>query len=414
MRSRVADKDVQRTEPRDCEVDGRLPVVFARHIEMLVQRRVAEVGRDGGAVVVEDVAEHDTRALRHELTRLGLALAACGAGDERDLALEPAGHRPIGHRRTVALAGRDRNWEREAVPVPGVVVHGECDAAFAAVGDAFAANFAAGLELGASLCVEVDGRTVVDVWGGWLDADRRRPWERDSIACVFSCTKGLAAIALLLLVDRGAVDLDAPVARYWPEFAAAGKDALPVRYLLTHEAGLSAIGKPMAFGSLSDWDAMVDALAEQEPWWEPGTGHGYHGVTFGHLVGEVVRRVDGRTIGAFLREEVTAPLGVDCFLGLPEGEDARTATMVLAPIEGPTFFSRWGPDSLGPKSFGNPPDCNDPAHTNSRIVPSRRDPGRERARERACAGARLRRARCRRHPLARSRAGGGPHPRRRA
>jgi CubicO group peptidase (beta-lactamase class C family) len=163
------------------------------------------------------------------------------------------------------------------------------------------------------------------------------------------------------------VDLDAPVAQYWPEFAAAGKDTLPVRYLLTHEAGLSAIAKPMPFGSLSDWSAMVDALAEQEPWWEPGTGHGYHGVTFGHLVGEVVHRVDGRTIGAFLHDEITAPLGVDCFIGLPPEEDARTATMVLAPIEGPTFFSRWGPDSLGPKSFGNPPDCNDPAHTNSRM-----------------------------------------------
>ena len=195
------------------------------------------------------------------------------------------------------------------MPAPDATVQGECDPAFARVRAAFAANFAAGLELGASLCVEVDGRTVVDVWGGWLDADRKRPWEQDSIACVFSCTKGIAAIALLLLVDRGAVDLDSPVARYWPEFAAAGKDALPVRYLLTHEAGLSAIGKPMPFGSLSDWHAMVDALAEQEPWWEPGTGHGYHGVTFGHLVGEVVRRVDGRTIGRFLHEEITAPLG---------------------------------------------------------------------------------------------------------
>ena len=245
-------------------------------------------------------------------------------------------------------------------------VEGECDPAFASVRDAFAANFAAGRELGASLSVEVDGRCVVDVWGGWLDADRGRSWERDSIACVFSCTKGLAAIALLLLVDRGTVDLDAPVARYWPEFAAAGKHDLPVRYLLTHEAGLSAIAKPMAFGSLSDWDTMVDALAEQAPWWEPGRGHGYHGVTFGHLVGEVVRRVDGRTIGEFLVDEVTAPLGIDCFLGLPAAEDARTATMVLAPIEGPTFFSRWDADSLGPKSFGNPPDCNDPSHTNSR------------------------------------------------
>jgi len=246
------------------------------------------------------------------------------------------------------------------------VVHGDCDTAFEGVRDAFADNFADGLELGASLCVEVDGRCVVDLWGGWLDPERMRPWTRDSIACVFSCTKGLAAIVLLQLVERGVVDLDAPVARYWPEFAAGGKDELPVRYLLTHEAGLSAIARPMPMGSLSDWDAMVDALAAQEPWWEPGTAHGYHGVTYGHLVGEVARRADGRTIGTLLRDEVTGPLGVDCFLGLPANEDARTATMVLAPIEGDTFFSRWGPDSLGPKSFGNPPDCNDPAHTNTR------------------------------------------------
>jgi CubicO group peptidase (beta-lactamase class C family) len=267
---------------------------------------------------------------------------------------------------TLALARAVRNWERDTVTTEEAVVHGECDAAFQEVRDAFAANFAAGLELGASLCIEVDGRRVVDLWGGWLDAERTHPWTRDSIACVFSCTKGLAAIVLLQLVERGAVDLDAPVARYWPEFAAAGKGELPVRYLLTHEAGLSAIERPMPFGSLSDWDAMVDALARQEPWWEPGTAHGYHGVTFGHLVGEVARRADGRTIGTLLRDEVTGPLGIDCFLGLPAAEDSRTATMVLAPIEGDTFFSRWGPDSLGPKSFGNPPDCNDPAHTNTR------------------------------------------------
>lgn len=252
------------------------------------------------------------------------------------------------------------------MPQPRVVVDGECDAAFVAVRDAFAANFADDLELGASLCIEIEGHTVVDLWGGWLDGDRARPWERDSIACVFSCTKGLAAIALLLLVDRGRLDLDAPVARWWPEFAAAGKDELPVRHLLTHEAGLAAIDRPMPLGSLSDWDAMVTALAAQAPWWEPGTRHGYHGVTFGHLVGEVVRRVDGRTIGTFLRDEVTGPIGADCFLGLPASEDVRTATMELAPITGETFFSRWGADSLGPKAFGNPPDCNDPAHTNTR------------------------------------------------
>jgi CubicO group peptidase (beta-lactamase class C family) len=268
---------------------------------------------------------------------------------------------------TLALAPVVRNWERDKVQAEEAVVDGECDAAFLPVRDAFVHNFAAGHELGASLCVEVDGRRVVDLWGGWLDPSRTRPWTRDSIVCVFSCTKGLAAIVLLQLVDRGLVDLDAPVARYWPEFAAAGKGDLPVRFLLTHEAGLPAIARPMPLGSLSDWNAMVEALAAQQPWWEPGSAHGYHGVTFGHLVGEVARRAAGRTIGALLRDEVIAPLEADCFLGLPASEDARTATMVLAPIEGPTFFSRWGVDSLGPKSFGNPPDCNDPAHTNSPV-----------------------------------------------
>jgi CubicO group peptidase (beta-lactamase class C family) len=267
---------------------------------------------------------------------------------------------------TLALACVVRNCERDAVAAEEAVIEGECDPAFTSVRDAFARNFADGSELGASLCIDVDGRRVVDLWGGWLDADRARPWTRDSIVCVFSCTKGLAAIVLLQLVDRGLVDLDAPVARYWPEFAAEDKEELPVRHLLTHEAGLPAIGRPLPLGSLSDWDLMTEALAAQRPWWAPGTAHGYHGVTFGHLVGEVARRADGRTIGTLLHDEVTAPLGVDCFLGLPASEDPRTATMVLAPIEGATFFSRWQPDALGPKSFGNPPDCNDPAHTNSR------------------------------------------------
>jgi CubicO group peptidase (beta-lactamase class C family) len=246
-------------------------------------------------------------------------------------------------------------------------VHGDCDPRFEPVRDAFSAGFASGLELGASLAVEVDGHSVVDLWGGFADVARERPWERDTIACVFSCTKGLAAIALLMLAERGVVDLDAPVVKWWPEFAANDKGTIPVRMLLTHEAGLSAISRPMPFGSLSDWTAMTDALAEQAPWWEPGTAHGYHGVTFGHLVGEVARRADGRTIGRILADDVCAPLDVDCFLGLPASEDARTAEMTIdLPDGATTFFSHWKPDGLGPKSFGNPPDCNLIEHTNTR------------------------------------------------
>jgi CubicO group peptidase (beta-lactamase class C family) len=242
-------------------------------------------------------------------------------------------------------------------------VDGTCDAAFSGVRDAFATNFADGLELGASLSISVGGRNVVDLWGGHLDAARTRPWERDSVVCVFSCTKGVVAIATMWAVDRGLVDLDAPVASYWPEFAAAGKDQLPVRWLLTHEAGLPAIGPRMPLGSLSDWDAMVSALAAQSPWWEPGTAHGYHGVTFGHLIGEVLRRATGRTCGALIRDELAAPLDIELWMPLPRERDAGTADLLVDMSRDGTFFDGWDPKtSLGPRSFGNPPDSNDPTH----------------------------------------------------
>lgn len=242
-------------------------------------------------------------------------------------------------------------------------VDGSVDPAFAAVRDAFAANFADGLELGAALSVSVGGRNVVDCWGGHLDAARTRPWTRDSLVCVFSCTKGVVAIATMWAVARGLVDLDRPVAAYWPEFAAEGKADVPVRWLLTHEAGLPAIGSRLELGALSDWAVMTAALAAQAPWWEPGTGHGYHGVTFGHLVGEVLRRATGRTVGQMVREELGGPLGVDLLMPLDATDDARTADLVVAMSPDGTFFDRWDPKtSLGPRAFGNPPDCNDPNH----------------------------------------------------
>ena len=240
---------------------------------------------------------------------------------------------------------------------------GTCDPAFASVRDAFARNFTDGLELGASLSISVDGRNVVDLWAGHLDAARTRAWERDSLVCVFSCTKGVMAIATMWAVAHGLVDLEAPVARYWPEFAAAGKGDIPVRWLLTHEAGLAAIGTRMPHGSLSDWDAMTTALADQEPWWEPGTAHGYHGVTFGHLIGEVLQRATGRACDELVRTELADPLGVDLCMPLPPDCDARTADLVVDMSHDGTFFDRWDPKtSLGPRAFGNPPDCNDPAH----------------------------------------------------
>ena len=240
---------------------------------------------------------------------------------------------------------------------------GHCDPTFEGVRDAFAQNFADGLELGASLSVSVAGRNVVDLCGGHLDAARTRPWQHDSLVCVFSCTKGVVAIATMWAVARGLLDLDAPVATYWPEFAAEDKGDIPVRWLLTHEAGLPAVGQRMPHGSLSDWNAMITALAGQAPWWEPGTAHGYHGVTFGHLVGEVLRRATGRDCGELIGSELAMPLGVDLCMPLPADFDARTADLVVDVSTEGTFFDRWDPKtSLGPRAFGNPPDCNDPAH----------------------------------------------------
>ena len=245
-------------------------------------------------------------------------------------------------------------------------VDGSCDSAFVAVREAFASGFADGLELGASLAVSVDGHNVVDLWGGHLDAARTNPWERDSLVCSFSCTKGVVAVAVLWAVAQGLVDLDAPVALYWPEFAAEGKDTIPVRWLLTHEAGLPAISTRMPPGSLSDWGAMTSALAAQAPWWEPGTAHGYHGVTFGHLIGEVLRRATGHTCGSLIAAELAAPLGVELWMPLPAPCDSRTADLVVDMALDGTFFDRWDPaTSLGPRSFGNPPDANDPAHCTS-------------------------------------------------
>ncbi len=257
-----------------------------------------------------------------------------------------------------------------SIPFAGTV-----DPAFSAVRDAFVENFTVGsggypaFERGAALCVYAGGRPVVDVWGGWADRARSRPWERDTLTCVFSSTKGVVAIELLMLVERGLVDLDAPVARYWPEFAQSGKGEIPVRWLLTHQSGVSAITKRMNHGDLSDWNAMVEALAAQAPMWEPGTGHGYHGVTYGHLVGEVFRRASGTTLGQFLRSDLNPALGLDVHIGAGPELDARIADTLPAPALGPgelTFSAHFATHRLGAMSFANPPDAIDFDHCNSR------------------------------------------------
>lgn len=206
---------------------------------------------------------------------------------------------------------------------------GSCDRAFARVREAFERNFAEQDEVGAAVCVARDGELVVDLWGGWQDRARTRPWTRDTIVNVWSIGKAVTAICLLRLVERGLVELDAPVARYWPEFAQAGKSAITVRTLMSHQAGLQAVAKPLPPGyNLTDWDGMCAALAAQEPWWLPGSHFGYHTNTFGFLLGEIVRRVDGRPIDRFLQEELARPLGVDFYFGFGPELDSRCADWI--------------------------------------------------------------------------------------
>jgi CubicO group peptidase (beta-lactamase class C family) len=214
-------------------------------------------------------------------------------------------------------------------------IEGRVDPRFARVRDEFARNFADRGELGASLCAFAGGRKVVDLWGGTADPARERPWREDTIVMVHSATKGATALCAHVLAARGALDLDAPVARYWPEFAAAGKERIPVAMLLSHRAGLAAIDRSLRPRDGLDSSAMASALAEQSPNWEPGTAHGYHAITFGWLVGEVVRRQSGRSLGRFFRDEIAGPLGLDFWIGLPEAEDPRVARVVPPPAADP-------------------------------------------------------------------------------
>ncbi|MER6124508.1 serine hydrolase domain-containing protein [Streptomyces sp. NPDC001795] len=207
-------------------------------------------------------------------------------------------------------------------------IDGEVAAGFEPVGEAFAANFARRGDIGAAVCVYQDGRPVVDLWGGIADPDTGRPWSRDTLQLVYSATKGATATAAHLLAQRGALDLDAPVAKYWPEFAANGKAEIPVAWLLSHQAGLVALDQPVPLAEALAWEPMVAALAAQRPLWAPGTAHGYHGRTWGWLVGEVIRRVSGRTPGRFFADEIAIPLGLDFFIGLPASERDRVSRMV--------------------------------------------------------------------------------------
>ncbi len=208
-------------------------------------------------------------------------------------------------------------------------VSGKCDPKFERVREEFERNFRERGEVGASVCVTLDGETVVDLWGGTADIDTGEPWKEDTVSVVFSSTKGATALCAHILASRGLLDIDAPVVKYWPEFGKAGKENITVKMLLNHQAGLPHVRRPLPQGAFYDWDIMVHALEEQEPFWEPGTRHGYQFVVFGWLVGEVVRRVSGKSLGRFFQDEVAKPLRLDFWIGLPEEIEPRVSKIIM-------------------------------------------------------------------------------------
>jgi CubicO group peptidase (beta-lactamase class C family) len=248
-----------------------------------------------------------------------------------------------------------------------VPLNGFCDRRFAAVLEAFLENYRTEDEVGSAVSVVLDGRTVVDLWGGWKDAARQQPWQHDTIVCMMSVSKGITGLTFSLLLDRGLVSLDAPVARYWPEFAAAGKERLPVRYILDHRAGLPIITDPLWPGALYDHDAICRALAAQAPLWEPGTVAAYHIHTQGFLLGEIILRVTGKTVGTLLREEIAGPLDADYLLGFSAAHDHARCAEVMPNMQARLFAAREAEqESLRGKVFVQNPAEPWPTTLNSR------------------------------------------------
>jgi CubicO group peptidase (beta-lactamase class C family) len=261
-----------------------------------------------------------------------------------------------------------------------MTVQGDCHPRFAAVREEFERNFRERGEVGASVCVTHEGATAVDMWGGFADRNGQQPWQRDTITLVWSCTKGATALCAHILVSRGLLDLDAPVARHWPEFAQHGKDEITPRLLLTHQAGLPAIRHPLQPGEYYDWQRMTEVLAAEVPFWPPGTRQGYHATTFGYLVGEVVRRASGKDFGSFFRDEIADPLGLDFHIGMPEADEPRVARVIRAdpvpPGEKPWRFlsevsaDPYGIQSLLMKNTGRKPGDHDSRQAHAAVLPS--------------------------------------------
>lgn len=241
-------------------------------------------------------------------------------------------------------------------------VQGFVDPRFEGVRTAFAAALERSDDIGASFAATIDGEPVIDLWGGFADAERTRPWEKDTIVNVYSTTKTMCALTALWVADQGALDFGQRVAHYWPEFAAAGKADVTVAQLMSHSAGLSGFAEPMQPDDLYDWDLVCRRLAAQEPFWAPGTAPGYHAVTQGYLVGEVVRRITGKSLGTVFAEQLAGPLGADFHIGLDAAHDGRVADLVPPP-QGASISD--GPQSPLAKNMATNPPIN-PADTRTR------------------------------------------------
>ncbi len=210
-------------------------------------------------------------------------------------------------------------------------IQGLNDPRFDRLGEFLAEQVDSGHDLGVSVAVVVEGEPIVDLWGGWADHERTVPWSENTITNVWSTTKTMTNLAALVLADRGVIDLDAPVATYWPEFAANGKEKVLVRHVLAHTSGVSGWDQPVTVDDIIDVKSATARLAEQAPWWEPGTGSGYHALNQGHLVGEIVRRADGRSLGTFFADEIAGPLEADFHIGLPTAHHHRVSNVVPPP-----------------------------------------------------------------------------------
>jgi CubicO group peptidase (beta-lactamase class C family) len=233
------------------------------------------------------------------------------------------------------------------------VASGRCEPAFEPVRDALAGLVDSGQDVGACAAVVHQGRLVADVWAGHIDEARTQPWAEDTIINVWSTTKTMTNLSALILADAGELDVDAPVGDYWPEFKAAGKDGVRVRHLLSHSAGLPSWRQPITIEDLFDWDKVTSLLAADEPWWEPGTAGGYHAITQGNLVGEVVRRVTGQSVGTWFAANVAGPLGADFHIGTGAEHDDRVAK-VIPPPSLPEQLQALDPDSIAVRALTNP------------------------------------------------------------